>query len=80
MMTRSGLSFLARTGPCAELVNGDLGVDLSFWERAKRYRRLAASVADEELTRKINHVARLGDAGAKTEDAVDRIGKSQAAD
>lgn len=55
-------------------------MDLSFWERAKRYRRLAASVADEELTRKIKHVARLGDAGAKAEDTADRIGKSQAAD
>lgn len=55
-------------------------MDSSFWERAKRYRRLAASVADEELTRKIKHVERLGDVGARPEKATDRIGKSQAAD
>ena len=32
-------------------VRGSLVVDLSFWEKAKRYRRIAAFAGDDELAR-----------------------------
>ena len=54
-------------------------MDWSLSERAKRFRRIAASIADEELTRKVKPVGRLAEAQSKADETA-AAGKSLAAD
>jgi hypothetical protein len=55
-------------------------VDLWLWDRAKRYRRLAAMLAEEEPTKRFRTSGLVGEAQRDGEEGVNRTAKSQAAD
>ena len=55
-------------------------MDLSFWEKAKRYRRIAAFASDEELARQAKPTARLGSEKISGDERENRPGKALAAD
>ncbi len=55
-------------------------MDLSLWEKVKRYRRIAAYAAEEEMTRQTKHNGRLGPAQRNAEDPTWNPGKPQAAE
>jgi hypothetical protein len=55
-------------------------VDLWLWDRAKRYRRLASILAEEEPTKRFRTSGLVGKAQRDGEEEVNRTAKSQAAD
>jgi hypothetical protein len=55
-------------------------VDVSLWEMAKRYRRMAAAIGEDEMTRKAKYIVQLGSARAGIDEASQKAGKGFAAD
>jgi hypothetical protein len=54
----------------------EISVDGVLWERAARYRRIAAALSDDEMKRKRNYVARLGSPmGKSSQDEVPQHGR-----
>lgn len=52
----------------------------SYWEMAKRYRRIALAIGEDEMKRKTKFVARLGAALPGPDDALRKPHKDLAAD
>ncbi len=55
-------------------------MDGSLWEMARRYRRIAVALGDDEMKRKVKYVARLDSALGGSEEPLWKPGKGLAAD
>ncbi len=53
---------------------------MSLWEMAKRYRRIAAAIGEDEMKRKATYIARLDSALPGADEAMRKPSKGLAAD